>query len=43
MADALNRAIGAVTQESQPIAFQSRKFNKTELKYVISDQEMLVH
>ena len=28
-------------QEGQPIAFDSRKFNKVELNYTASEQEML--
>ena len=28
-------------QEGQPIAFNSRKLNKAELNYIVSEQEML--
>ena len=41
-ADASKFASGGVLfQEGQPIAFDSRKFNKAELNYTVSEQEML--
>ena len=42
VADASKYASGGVLlQEGQPIAFDSRKFNKAELNYTVSEQEML--
>ena len=42
VADASKFASGGVLlQEGQPIAFDSRKFNKAELNYTVSEQEML--
>ena len=42
MADASKYASGGVLlQEGQPIAFDSRKFNKAEPNHIVSEQEML--
>ena len=42
VADASKYATGAVLlQAGRPIAFDSRKFNKAELNYSVSEQEML--
>ena len=42
VADASKYASGGVLlQEGQPIPFDSRKFNKAELNYTVSEQEML--
>ena len=42
VADASKFALGGILlQEGQPIAFNSRKFNKAELNYTVSEQEML--
>ena len=32
---------GVLLQEGQPVAFDNRKFNKAELNYTMSEQEML--